>query len=51
MSYKIALLLSALLLSLAVVGYQYLSPYNSCVRGLIKTDVPERIALLRCKGA
>lgn len=31
-----------------LVLYLYFSPYHSCVRGLIDSGMPERIAILRC---
>jgi len=41
----------AVALAVLVVAWSYLSPYNTCVRGLIDSGVSDRISLIRCKGA
>ncbi|KXS55197.1 MAG: hypothetical protein AWU57_452 [Marinobacter sp. T13-3] len=47
---SVAIIVAAAILALAAIAYQYMAPYNSCVRGLVEAGAPERVALMQCRG-
>ncbi len=48
---SVTIIAVAIAFVLAVAAWQYLSPYNACVRGMLDSGAPDRSALLNCKGA